>query len=66
MDVELYTGYIDHTWDTKTATIPDSTPSEKVGEVAVDHGEKEFFNNLNTKGEVAFIGVYNIPPHEEE
>lgn len=65
-DVEIYIGYTSHKWDTQYVSIPFDTPEEKVEEVAIQKGTVSFFNNPNTRDEVAFVGVYHIPSIEEE
>ena len=64
--VEVYVGYFNHTWDTVFVDIPLSTPLHKVEKVAIDIASQKLYNNPNILGEVAFVGIYNIPEIEEE
>jgi len=57
MEVELYVAYMNHTWDTFIVSVDDNV--ESIEEEALKIGQKELFNNPNTKDEVAFIGIYH-------
>jgi len=59
--IEMYVGYLNHTWDTVFVEIPLSTPEEEIEKVATDKAISLFYNNPNTDDEVAFIDVYNVP-----
>jgi len=64
--VEVYLGYIDHTWDTKIIEIPANTPNMLLDKVAELEAVKLFFDNPDTHDEVAFVGVYNSEVEGEE
>jgi hypothetical protein len=62
-DVEIYVGYTNHTWDTIFISIPLSILEDemKIKKIAKIKIIDLFYNSPNTREEVAFIGVYNIP-----
>jgi len=64
-NIEMYIGYLNHTWDTVFVPIPLSTPEEEIEKVATDKAIDIFYNSPNTPDEVVFIDVYNIPEVEE-
>lgn len=64
--VEVYLGYIDHTWDTKIIEIPENTQGMLLESVAELEAIKLFFDNPNIHDEVAFVGIYNSEIDSEE
>lgn len=64
--VEIFIGYSNHTWDTQTIPILKETPEHKIEKVAIEIAQRLFYNNPNTKDEVAFVGVYNVPSLNED
>lgn len=63
--VEMYVGYMDHTWDTMMIDIPADTPNRRglITIIAV----KKALQMLEQAGrnDVAFVGRYHLPPLED-
>ena len=60
MDIEMYVGYLDHTWQIVNVEIPDDTPENEIDTVAETKLEEQF-----KETEIAFVGVYHIWEVEE-
>lgn len=61
--IEVYVGYVNHTWTTQELSVPDSYSDadleDRINELFWEHG------NYEDDGEIAFVGVYYIPSNEE-
>jgi hypothetical protein len=66
--VEIYIGYTDHTWSTTIIEIPSDIEPDLLETVYWQEVEKLLKNNPQylLKSEVAFVGMYNKCPFEEE
>ena len=55
MEIEMFVGFPEKTWDTKTIEIPDDTPEADINDVAAD----TLMRKLEEEGtDVAFVGVF--------
>jgi len=55
MDVEMYVGYDDRTWETMLVEIPDDTPEDQIEKFAQDELDKLL---RDADVGVAFTGIY--------
>ena len=57
LDVEMYVGYMDRTWNNVLVEIPGDTPEDKIEEVASEKLQSELSKqNIS----VAFVGLYSM------
>lgn len=63
MEVEMFIGHPDKTWNTAFVTIPDDTPKEKINDVAADTMLRKLEED---EIEVAFVGVFHYNESEEK
>ena len=61
MDIEMYVGYLDHTWQIVNVEIPDDTTKNEISTVAETKLKEQF-----KETEIAFFGIYHIWEAEEK
>ncbi len=55
--IEVYVGYVDHSWETRMIPILASTPETAIESVTIEVAT----HLLSHQNDIAFIGVYHIP-----
>lgn len=64
--VEIYIGYTDRTWDTAFIDMPKNIPDEEIESFIIQEAIDLWANTPSVHVEVAFAGLYNDCPDEEE